>query len=112
MAKRPDMPRTLRLAIYRRDGFACRHCGWSVQEPPGYRGVNPIHVLVGERVERYLIRASWTDKPDVYGERSVKIYRTLEIDHVHPLSKGGAFRDPNNLQALCSICNNRKGAKI
>lgn len=109
MAKRPDMPRTLRRAVYRRDGFACRHCGWAVEEPEGYRGINPIHVVVGQKIERILVKPSWTGEADIYRERVRDVIRSLEIDHIIPLSKGGAFRDPANLQALCSICNNRKG---
>lgn len=112
MAKRPKLPRSLRLATYRRDGFACLHCGWSVPEPDGYRGINAIHVVVGHRTERRLVKPSWTDEPDVFEDVVLKIVRSLEIDHIHPLDKGGAFRDPANLQTLCSVCNNRKGTKV
>ena len=34
----------------------------------------------------------------------------LEVDHVHPWSKGGS-NDRDNLQALCKPCNMDKGAK-
>ncbi len=34
----------------------------------------------------------------------------LEIDHVHPLSRGGA-NTPDNLQVLCHDCNQEKGAR-
>lgn len=36
----------------------------------------------------------------------------LEIDHIHPLSRGGAFDDPENLQVLCGTCNRSKGARV
>ncbi len=35
----------------------------------------------------------------------------LEIDHIHPLSKGGITAE-DNLQTLCWRCNRSKGAKI
>jgi hypothetical protein len=34
----------------------------------------------------------------------------LEVDHIHPVSKGG-LSTPENLQALCWRCNRSKGAK-
>jgi len=30
------------------------------------------------------------------------------IDHIHPVSRGGAWFDPDNLQAACSPCNTAK----
>jgi 5-methylcytosine-specific restriction endonuclease McrA len=35
-------------------------------------------------------------------------FRKLEIDHIVPLSKGGAIGDPLNVQPLCRSCNARK----
>lgn len=112
MARRPKMPSTIRLAIYERDGYACRHCGWSVSKPEGYRGHHPIGVVVGTRKRLTYFRPSFTDKPDVriYVDEDVRRY--LEIDHITPLILGGAFKDPANLQALCSPCNNRKGVRV
>ena len=34
--------------------------------------------------------------------------RILEIDHIVPTSKGGAVKDPENLQVLCGPCNRIK----
>ena len=34
------------------------------------------------------------------------------LDHVMPISKGGAKYDPKNLVVACHTCNNRKGDKI
>lgn len=106
--KRPKMPPRLRKLIYERDKFACQRCGWSPGIPDEYDGKNAIEVQVGTR--RRLTRMSWTDQPDEYVD--VPIYKALVIDHIHPYVMGGAFDDPNNLQALCSTCNGKKGAKI
>jgi 5-methylcytosine-specific restriction endonuclease McrA len=35
----------------------------------------------------------------------------LEVDHIHPVSKGG-LSVPENLQTLCWRCNRSKGAKV
>jgi uncharacterized protein YozE (UPF0346 family) len=36
---------------------------------------------------------------------------TLEIDHIHPVSKGGSNK-PDNLQTLCFECNRGKSARV
>ena len=35
----------------------------------------------------------------------------LELDHIFPISRGGAAVDQDNLQALCAPCNRAKGAR-
>ncbi len=37
-----------------------------------------------------------------------KMTKNLTIDHIVPLSKGGA-RTKDNLQILCTTCNSKKG---
>ena len=38
-------------------------------------------------------------------------YRSLEVDHIYPVSRGGTA-DIENLQTLCRDCNAAKGAKV
>lgn len=33
------------------------------------------------------------------------------VDHIRPVTQGGAFYDVSNLQPLCTSCHNRKSAK-
>lgn len=92
-----------RLAVYERDGFACRTCGWEPDPPlPGYGGER---ALTGYG-PAYLAERGLFDKPDIYRRR---VY-ALELDHVVPFSQGGR-NAVDNYQALCSGCNARKGAK-
>jgi len=37
--------------------------------------------------------------------------KNLQIDHIHPMARGGT-NDPYNLQILCKSCNVRKSAKV
>lgn len=77
----PAAPQGVRAQVLRRDGWQCRGCGWS---PGDY------------------IPAAPTGRP---------LYRGLEIDHIHPRSRGGSD-DVDNLQVLCTTCNTRKGARV
>lgn len=74
-------PRGVRAVVLERDEYRCRHCGWM----PGNRA------------------------PE--GSGGALVYRSLEIDHIYPRSRGGSD-ELSNLQALCSVCNTRKGARV
>lgn len=94
---RPARFAELRLTVYTRDGFACRHCGWSPPVPADYDGRGALGI--------------YEHRPATRGEtRPRAVFRALQLDHVILYSKGGATT-LDNLQALCTPCNNRKGAK-
>lgn len=81
--------RDLRRRVYVRDGFTCRHCGWSPpmskQDRDAYAGgATPT---------------SWSP------------FRYLQIDHITPLCLGGSLRSLTNLQTLCNSCNGRKSGR-
>ena len=46
-------------------------------------------------------RCSWCNRPG-----------RLEVDHIVPLSKGGARYDPSNLQVLCKPCHITKSGYV
>jgi 5-methylcytosine-specific restriction endonuclease McrA len=85
------MSRT-RLEVYRRDEFACRHCGWTTPVPEGYDG-------------RYALGETYQKPNGHWG------CRLLELDHVVPYIRGGKF-EVSNLQTLCNSCNARKGTQV
>ena len=78
----PKAPRGVRALVLERDGYRCRECGWI----PG----DPTPIKPG------------TSRP---------VFRTLEIDHIWPKSKGGVDA-ADNFQVLCTTCNCRKGVRI
>lgn len=46
-------------------------------------------------------------------DRICRICRRAEstqVDHIVPLTRGGARLDPDNLQGLCAVCHSRKTA--
>lgn len=49
--------------------------------------------------------------PAPEGASSLELFRGLEVDHIHPRSLGGT-NELGNLQALCSLCNAKKGARV
>ena len=56
----------------------------------------------------------YCNKPNLQIQFDKKIAPSImaTIDHVIPISKGGAIFDENNLVVACSICNTKKGNKI
>lgn len=84
-SKRRKIPRTVRLAVYERDGWACRYC--SQVFTPGSEG------------ERSGQKAPW-----IIATEGV-IW--LELDHVTPHSAGGADT-VENFKAACTPCNRLK----
>lgn len=56
--------------------------------------------------------AEWLELCEAWGNKCLSCgeERTLTVDHVIPLSKGGS-NDISNIQALCGPCNSSKGAK-
>lgn len=83
----------LRLDVYRRTGFACARCGLKFEVPEGYDGRYALFMEVYNSKKRRNV--TWL----------------LEIDHIHPYLLGGRYKR-ENLQALCTACNARKGARV
>lgn len=78
----PVVPSALYAAVLLRDGYRCRNCSWKPGDPvPAKKG------------------------------KSRPVFRTLEIDHIHPRALGG-LDEEDNLQVLCTSCNTSKGARI
>ena len=89
----------IRKAVYERDGYVCRRCGWKPTMPAGpYSG---DYALCGP--------APAPAEPRPPSRRLARM-RVLELDHIVPYSRGGNFV-VKNLQSLCSTCNGRKGAR-
>ncbi|MHB8544091.1 MAG: RNA-guided endonuclease IscB [Leptospirales bacterium] len=61
--------------------------------------------LAGYEVREYLLE-KWTRTCAYCGKKDVP----LEIDHVHPRSKGGTDR-VSNLTLACHVCNQKKGSR-
>lgn len=81
----------IRLDVYRKANFACQKCGLAYPSPADYDGRLALYVEGRNRRGRPV---TWL----------------LEIDHVVPYHLGGRYVR-ENLQALCTACNVRKGAK-
>jgi rubredoxin len=111
----------------RRDGmeifFTCEQCpaklSLAVYQHKGQTFIewNEITLEVEEKPQRKPIKPSLRFeilKRDDYRCQmcgvTAKDGATLEIDHIHPVSRGGT-NEPDNLQVLCRDCNAGKGAQ-
>lgn len=47
----------------------------------------------------------------VYCKLIGRVTTATDVDHITPLSKGGAMWDQSNLQALCKSCHGSKSAR-
>lgn len=92
---RPVVKQRMRLAVYERDGYKCVTCGWAPPVPADYDGSMCLSGVDGT-----IRKDTGTPK-----------YRQLELDHVVPFRHGGEFV-LDNLQAMCHVCNARKGSKV
>lgn len=82
----------IKYKLFDNDDYTCRYCGLRATAVDIFRNP-PGNNLPGMHFVRFKGRQN----------------RFLTIDHVHPRSKGG----PNNfenLQTLCNVCNNARGA--
>jgi 5-methylcytosine-specific restriction endonuclease McrA len=66
---------------------------------------------VGPKLRReVMIRDNYTCKEcGISPDKATNVF--LEVDHIHPVSKGGS-NDFSNLQTLCNICNSGKSNKV
>lgn len=84
MSGRTKIPPKLREEVIQRDGLFCRYCGFG---PMGIRwDYNP-----SAQVKLY---NDWDQLGD----------RTIELDHLVPVSKGGQ-NTAENLVVSCTVCN-------
>jgi 5-methylcytosine-specific restriction endonuclease McrA len=53
---------------------------------------------------------SWKYGPEcAYCHRVIDLYAGMTVDHIQPISKGGAVRDIQNMALACMGCNQAKG---
>jgi 5-methylcytosine-specific restriction endonuclease McrA len=87
------------LAVFRRDGYVCRYCGTPTVNPATLRAL------------AWLSPETFPYDPHWRRGRSHPLFAEIgaSVDHVVPLSRGGAFRDAGNLVTACARCQRVKG---
>jgi hypothetical protein len=103
MLKKPRMTMELKLRVFKRDHWRCRHCGRPVVFHPTLR-------LLQVFVEEYGF-----ENVGYYHQTWANAYAPLldhlgaVVDHTHPQSKGG-LNTIGNLITSCNKCNVTRGA--
>ncbi len=96
------LPRDLQLNIFRRDRWLCHLCGRPVVFPPAMK-----------YLEKYVRQCGYTDPLAYYSlyyrrdTAPLLDHLAAIIDHVKPVSKGGAH-SKENFKTACNKCNMQK----
>jgi 5-methylcytosine-specific restriction endonuclease McrA len=105
MASRPPIPKSLQVAVFRRDRWLCLWCNKPVIFAPAMnilqQELRPSET--GDRLAYY--HAHWTRE----GAPLLDLLGAV-IDHKESLS-GGGLGNIENLATACNKCNGHKGAK-
>ena len=105
MPRRPEIPKSIQVAVYRRDGWLCRHCKQPVI----------LHVAL-KYIERELRKEGIAIPLAYHHPNWSRAHAPLldqlgaVADHTTAFSAGGPTR-PDNLVTSCNKCNARKSAK-
>ncbi len=85
---------------------------WSKQlEEPRPHTVEANHSQAGARAIPTNVRQAVLDRDDFICRYCGRRSQTMEIDHVVPVSHGGASDDTSNLVTACLNCNRKKGGR-
>jgi HNH endonuclease len=93
-----NLPRRIKVQVYRRDHYTCRYC--SVRTVP-------------EPVLRLLAELYPSKFPHDVHWKAGHIHRAIpllctEVDHLVPIARGGSSMELANLRTACAPCNTRK----
>ena len=99
-------PRAKMLAVQRTKKFSATPQGKIIK-------INADHRRRMAKKSGYVTAKEWCEKLKEYNFccAACGADNNLQMDHIHPLSKGGAHHI-NNIQPLCGSCNASKGAKL
>lgn len=90
------------------------HPEWAREKSKRYRERHPE--LVKMRSDIYRLKqiggfeAQYQQQDGKCGYCGCNLNGAYEVDHIHPLIKGGT-NDPSNLMVCCSPCNDQKGSR-
>jgi len=98
VTKRPSMPRTLMVSVYRRDSWTCRYC----EQRTIFYPVMPLLGLIFP--EQFPYHPNW--KAGHTHPAIVALSST--VDYVVPGAAGGEWLAESNLVTACWPCNARK----
>jgi len=93
------------------DYLACKPTLWAMTARPAIEAHRPrrMRLTVAERI-RFKWWLYWKYGPEcAYCGKAYDWRYALTIDHIQPVSRGGALRDIRNMVLACRACNESKG---